>query len=101
MTKSSSALVGDADRLAALSGYDILDTPAEPGFDDVVHLACKLCEAPVSLVSLVARERQWFKSRRNFPRCETDLDGSVCAHALARPDEVLVIPDLTADPRTG
>ncbi len=101
MTTSPSALVGDACRLAALAGYDILDTPAEPGFDDVVHLACQLCDTPVSLVSLVAGERQWFKARQNFPRCETDLDSSVCAHALARPDRVLMIPDLTVDPRTS
>ena len=92
--------VHDPVRLDALASYAILDTPAERGFDDIVQLACQLCQVPVALVSLVAGDRQWFKARVNFPPCETDLNSSVCAHALARPDEVLVIPDLTADPRT-
>lgn len=92
--------VTDPERLAALAGYGILDTPAEPGFDGIVHLACRLCDVPVALVSLVAEDRQWFKARVGFPPCETDLNSSVCAHALAQPDNLLVIPDLTADPRT-
>ncbi|SDM55515.1 GAF domain-containing protein [Methylobacterium phyllostachyos] len=54
----------------------------------------------MSLVSLVAGDRQWFKARAGFPHCETDLNSSVCAHALVQPDAVLVIPDLTADART-
>ena len=92
--------VADAGRLAALASCDILDTLPEEGFDDVVLLARQLCDAPVALVSLVAADRQWFKARSGFPLCETDLDSSVCAHALAEPD-LLVISDLTRDPRTS
>ncbi len=91
--------VGDAARLAALAAYDILDTPPEEGFDDVVHLAAQLCGTPIALVSLVGADRQWFKARIGFPRSETGLDASVCAHALAAPD-VFTIPDLAEDPRT-
>ncbi|AWN51073.1 GAF domain-containing protein [Methylobacterium sp. 17Sr1-1] len=90
----------DPTRLAALDAYAILDTPAEDGFDDIVRLAARLCAAPVALVSLVAADRQWFKARVNFPSCETDLNRSVCQYALIEPD-LLVIPDLTADPRTA
>ena len=93
--------VHDATRLDALAGYDILDTPDEPGFDGIVQLACQLCDVPVALVSLVAADRQWFKARVGFPPCETDLNSSVCAHALAQPDNLLIIPDLIADPRTA
>lgn len=92
--------VTDPDRLAALEVLDILDTELDQGFDDIVRLATRLCAAPVALVSLVAADRQWFKARVNFPDCETDLSRSVCAHALAEPD-LLVIPDLSADPRTS
>lgn len=91
--------VTDPARLAALAAYDILDTLPEQGFDDVVRLATRLCATPVALVSLVAIDRQWFKARVGFPHCETDLDSSVCKFALVEPD-LLVIPDLTADPRT-
>ena len=92
--------ISDESRLEALAGYDILDTPPEEGFDSIVELATQLCACPVALVSLVDRDRQWFKARVNFPPCETDLSSSVCAHALSRPDALLVIPDLTADART-
>ncbi|MCE4223262.1 PAS domain S-box protein [Methylobacterium sp. C25] len=88
-----------AARLAALERYDILDTPAEPGFDDIVGLAAEICKTPVALVSLVADDRQWFKARIGFDACETPIGQSVCAHALAQPG-LLVIPDLTQDPRT-
>jgi len=89
----------DVERLAALDGYDILDTPPEEGFDDIVHLATLMCGVPVALVSLVSGNRQWFKARVGFQPCETDLSRSVCAHALVEPD-LLIIPDLTLDPRT-
>ncbi|WP_243904156.1 GAF domain-containing protein [Methylobacterium sp. J-070] len=93
--------VNDPSRLEALAAYGILDTPAELGFDGIVHLACRLCDAPVALVSLVAEDRQWFKARIGFSLGETDLSSSVCAHALAQPDDLLVIPDLAIDPRTA
>ena len=90
---------GEAGRLAALARYDILDTPAEAAFDDAVTLAAQLCAAPTALVSLLTDDRQWFKARLGFASPETGLDRSICVHALAGRD-VLVIPDLAADPRT-
>ncbi|MCJ2035960.1 ATP-binding protein [Methylobacterium sp. J-068] len=92
--------VGDPIRLATLDAYDLLDTPPEQGFDDVVRLATRLCAAPVALISLVAADRQWFKARVGFPLCETDLDRSVCQFVLSEPG-LLVIPDLGVDPRTA
>jgi sigma-B regulation protein RsbU (phosphoserine phosphatase) len=89
----------EAARLAALDSYGILDTPAERGFDDIVLLASRICNAPVALVSLVAADRQWFKARIGFDPPETPLSHSVCAHTLQSPG-LLVIPDLSADPRT-
>ncbi|KMO10592.1 hypothetical protein SQ03_29845 [Methylobacterium platani JCM 14648] len=83
-----------------MDGFDILDTPAEEGFDDLVNLAALACGVPVALVSLVDRDRQWFKARVGFPPCETDLNSSVCKFVLAEPD-ILQIPDLRADPRTS
>jgi len=101
MTVSAPALdtLVDPTRLAALAAYDILDTAPEKDFDDIVLLARNNCENPVALVSLVAGDRQWFKARLGFPECGTDLNASVCAHALVEPD-LLVIPDLSRDPRT-
>ncbi len=93
------ARIDEDARLSALAAFDVLDTPPERGFDDIVNLARRLCAAPVALVSLVDRDRQWFKARVGFPACETDLDRSVCKFVLTEP-AVLQIPDLTRDPRT-
>jgi two-component sensor histidine kinase len=89
----------DKERLATLEAYNVLDTPAEPGFDDIVRLAALICATPVSLVSFVAENRQWFKAQVGFEPCETDLNSSVCAHALIESD-LLIIEDLSIDPRT-
>jgi two-component sensor histidine kinase len=89
----------DEQRLATLKGFGILDTPAEAGFDGIAQLAAQICDTPVSLVSFVADDRQWFKARVGFEPCETDLSRSVCAHVLVESD-LLVIEDLSTDPRT-
>ncbi|MBE7209495.1 MAG: GAF domain-containing protein [Gluconacetobacter diazotrophicus] len=86
--------------LDGLRSYDLLDTPPERGFDDVVHLARQLCDAPIALVTLLDRDRQWFKARVGFPLCETDLDRSVCRFVVEK-DELIEILDLTRDPRTS
>ncbi len=86
-------------RLAALARYEILDTDSEPGFDDLVAIAAHVCSTPVALVSLVARERQWFKAKIGIDACETPIGSSVCAYVLGQ-TELLVIPDLMLDDRT-
>ena len=85
-------------RLAALRRLDILDTDPEPAFERVTRISQRLFEAPISLVSLVDRDRQWFKSRRGLSVSETPRDASFCAHAILG-DGVMVVPDATQDPR--
>ncbi|WP_416356640.1 PAS domain S-box protein [Aureimonas phyllosphaerae] len=93
-------IITDPARLAALDSLGILDTPAEQGFDDVAHLASRLCATPVALVSLVAADRQWFKAHVGFPDCQGELNSSICRYVLEEPD-TLVIEDLATDPRTA
>jgi PAS domain S-box-containing protein len=89
----------EAARLEVLASFDILDTPPEPGFDDIAMLASQICEAPMALVSLIGEGRQWFKARVGFDACETPLERSVCQQTLG--DAIVqVVPDLTKDPRT-
>ncbi|WP_062013463.1 GAF domain-containing protein [Aureimonas sp. AU4] len=96
----SGSALDDPERLAALDALDILDTPPEEGFNSIVSIASEVCATPIALVSLVDKDRQWFKARVGFQPDQTTLDRSVCAHTLDR-REVLVIPDLTRDPRTA
>lgn len=93
-------LVSGRARLDALSSYQILDTPAEALFDDLVQAAKALCEVPIALVSLVDASRQWFKARVGIDFDSTPVDQAVCAYAMHN-DGLFVIPDLTADPRTA
>ncbi|MEJ6398601.1 histidine kinase dimerization/phosphoacceptor domain -containing protein [Yoonia sp. 208BN28-4] len=86
-------------RLKTLRSYDILDTDAEASFDDIVALASRICEVPVSLISLVDSDRQWFKASVGFDRAETTLTESVCAHAILN-DGVFEIEDMSKDART-
>jgi len=86
-------------RLRALADYEVLDTEAEEAFDEIVFIAKTVCETPIALISLVDSDRQWFKARIGFDACQTPIDQSVCSHGLYS-DELLVIPDLAADPRT-
>lgn len=100
MTIPPRTVTSDAARLEALRALQILDTPTEPKFDRLIEMAKAICETPIALISLVDGERQWFKARSGFEPCETDLERSVCAHALAK-GSTLVLPDLTLDPRTA
>lgn len=85
-------------RLAALRSYDILDTPREAEFDDIVALASQICEAPISVVNLIDEHRQWFKAEVGLGVRETPLETSICSHVILEHDFV-EIPDTLADPR--
>ncbi|MGL2966745.1 sensor histidine kinase [Flavobacterium sp. XGLA_31] len=69
-------------RIKALEEYHILDTEYEKDFDDITRLASEICETPISLVSLVDRDRQWFKSTFGITIPETSRTISFCAHAI-------------------
>jgi len=90
--------VNESDRLVALNRYQILDTMPEQEYDDLTQLAADICNTPIALISLVDRDRQWFKSRVGLEATETPRDISFCGHAVAA-NETLNIPDATQDPR--
>jgi PAS domain S-box-containing protein len=85
-------------RLEELRGYGVLDTMPEEALDELTALAAKTCGTPISLVSLVDENRQWFKSRHGMEPQETPRNLSFCSYALGQSD-ILVVPDATKDPR--
>jgi len=64
----------EAKRLEVLDSYAVLDTPAEPVFDNLTRIAAATVGAPISLVSIVDADRQWFKSSQGLPLAETHRD---------------------------
>ena len=93
----------EEERLAELEGLNLLDTPSEADFDKVTSRLTRLFEVPMALVTLVDKNRQWFKSQAGLPvdlaeARSTSRDVSLCGHVIAN-DEVLIVRDLARDPR--
>jgi len=88
----------ESDRLVALDRYHILDTSPEQVYDDLTQLAADICGTPIALISLIDRDRQWFKSRVGLDATETPRDISFCGHAVAA-NATLNVPDASQDPR--
>ena len=89
----------EAERISTLRGLAVLDTPPETDFDDIVRIASEVCGAPISLVTLVDAQRQWFKAKTGLDGInETPREVAFCAHAIMGRD-LMVVPDATADAR--
>jgi len=89
----------EADRLQAIASYDIVDTPREKDFDDIARVAAEMLKMPISVVTFIMSDRQWFKSAVGLgDMTETPRDVAICNQAILQPGG-LVVPDTTQDPR--
>jgi PAS domain S-box-containing protein len=89
----------EAATLEALRSLEVLDTAHEAEFNALVQAASLACGAPISLISLVDADRQWFKANLGLPEVsETPREVSFCAHAVLG-DGLFVVPDSSLDPR--
>ncbi len=86
------------ERMAVLGAMHVLDSESGPSLDRITSLAAFAFNAPVAFVSIVGDDKQRFISRIGLPVGETDIRFSICAHAIAC-NEVMVVPDLREDPR--
>lgn len=91
--------IPESERQRALDRLRIVDSLPEPVYDDLVKLAATVCDTPIALVSLIDRDRQWFKARVGLDDRETARSVAVCDHAIRSPGELLEVPDLARDPR--
>lgn len=89
----------EAERIAALRSYDILDTLPEEDYDAITRLAAYICQTPLALVTFVDDQRQWFKSAHGINAAQTPLEHGFCAHAVSHPAQRLIVEDARLDAR--
>lgn len=80
----------EIERLTCLKKYDVLDTPHEGIFDNLVNLAAQICGVPIAAISLVDQDRQWFKSSKGLNVSQTPRDISFCGHTILGKTSLIV-----------
>lgn len=88
----------EEERLLSLHALGLLDTEPDERFDRITRMATKIFNAPISTLTLIDANREWFKSCEGLPGREGDRAISFCGHALLAPT-IFVIPDTLKDPR--
>ncbi len=88
----------DDARIKNLHTFEVLDTPDEDSFDAITRLAARLFAVPIALVSLVDKDRQWFKSSHGLDADQTPRDQAFCTCTIME-NEPLVVLDATLDDR--
>lgn len=88
----------EASRLAALRSLNLVRSPATPEFDSIVEIAADIFDCPISLVSFVEEDEQWFKANHGLDAEGTSRDLAFCAYAILS-DDLTVVPDASKDPR--
>jgi PAS domain S-box-containing protein len=89
----------EVERIKALHAYNIIDTLEEADYDFITKLASEILNTPISLISLITEDKQWFKSHHGLDVRETPREFAFCAHAINNPNDVLVINDARIDNR--
>jgi signal transduction histidine kinase len=84
-------------RLDIVNQYYLFDSEPELEYDNITFLASKICNTPISTITLVDENRQWFKSKIGFEHNENPKNMSFCALSLSKNNEVLVVPNLMED----
>lgn len=85
-------------RQAAVESYSILDSAPEIAYEDIVSLASAICGVPIALVTLIDKDRQWFKAKKGIDATESSRDISFCGHAIHN-SNVFEVDDASLDER--
>ncbi len=91
--------VNELARLSALHQLNILDSLPEKQYDNITELAAEICGTDTAVISLVDKDRQWFKSKIGVNFCETNRDIGFCSHAIMQPMSIMEITNAREDHR--
>lgn len=89
----------EQERQLAVERYEILDTLPETCFDDITALICDISGAPISLITMLDRDRNYLKSHHGVPFTESPRNISFCGHAINSGDEIMIVEDARLDER--
>ncbi len=99
MTPSTPVAFDETERQRALDALHIVGSLPEPAYDDIVKVAAAVCGTPMALVTLIDRDRQWFKARTGLEGVQTERNVAVCDHAIRQPTQLMEVGDLNQDAR--
>lgn len=91
--------MSEQDRLQAVENTQLLDSEPEERFERIVRLAAGAMNTKIALISLVDKDRQWFKARKGLDVTQTPRDQAFCQHAIKKTDEVMVVLNANLDDR--
>jgi GAF domain-containing protein len=89
----------EIERIKELDSYQILDQTEDDDYDFITSMASQICGTKISLISLVANDKQWFLSHHGLETRETPREYSFCAHAILIPDQPFIVEDVRKDVR--
>ncbi|MDF2450065.1 MAG: histidine kinase response regulator hybrid protein [Bacteroidota bacterium] len=89
----------EKERLKSLESYSILDSLPEKDYDDLTTIAAEICGTPISLVTLVDENRQWFKSHHGVNITETPIEYAFCSHTISSSEKIFIVNDSREDER--
>lgn len=90
--------LNESERQLALDTLRLKDAP-EPEYDQIAELVAHICDKPIALITLIDKDKQWFKAKVGIDVQENTRDLSICGHALNDPYDILEIPDTRLDSR--
>ncbi|MBX2916076.1 MAG: GAF domain-containing sensor histidine kinase [Cyclobacteriaceae bacterium] len=88
----------DQERVAALQTYQLTGTPPEQEFDELVEMASRICDMPMSAITLIDSSQQWLKAKIGLPHSVGPREEAFCAHTILD-EQLLIVPDATRDER--
>src|SRR3989338_7499920 len=88
----------ERERLDAVKALKILDTPPEQRFDRIIRFAVRIFKVPIATLTIIDKNREWFKSCYGVSKRESPRVISFCGHSLLSKD-IFIVPDTLKDKR--